>query len=159
MSKNLISLQFSEADLTAIDAALTALEEKLAGLISLQPSEIRALAKMGDKSEAFCRQTITILEQNRQVVPPSFNLEEALADVAAYDALRARTARLGRLLRRADDSVTALGSDIYAAALEGYSLLKVSGRSQGLEDLRKGLSMRFTKRRKADEEEPGPDAP
>ena len=36
MGKNLISLQFTEADLTAIDAALATLEEKFGGLISLE---------------------------------------------------------------------------------------------------------------------------
>jgi hypothetical protein len=55
MAQNLISLAFTDADLAAIDGALATLEEKLTALISLQPAEVRALAKMGDKSEAFCR--------------------------------------------------------------------------------------------------------
>lgn len=154
MAQNLISLTLSDADLTAIDGALATLEEKLATLISLQPDEVRALAKMGDKSEAFCRQTLTILEQNPQVVPPSLNLPEALNDLRAVDVLRPRLARLERLSKRADDTVIALGSDILTAALEGYALLRVSGKGQGLESLRQGLSARFAKNRRQPEPEP-----
>lgn len=154
MAQNLISLTLSDADLAAIDGALATLEEKLVPLISLQPDEIRALAKMGDKSEAFCRQTLTILEQNPQVVPPSLNVVEALADLRAVDHLRPRMARLERLSKRADDTVIALGSDILTAALEGYALLRVSGKGQGLESLRQGLSARFAKSRRAADPEP-----
>lgn len=155
MGRNLISLAFTPEDLDAVDAALALLEEKFVGLISLLPEQIRGLAKMGDKSEAFCRQTLAVLNQNRQVVPPSFDLAEALADLAAHEALRDRSLRLARLQRRMDDTVTALGSDIYSASLEGYTLLKVSGRSQGLEDVRKYLSTRFARRRKTDDDDEG----
>ena len=154
MAQNLISLTLSDADLAAIDGALATLEEKLVPLISLQPDEIRALAKMGDKSEAFCRQTLTILEQNPQVVPPSLNVVEALADLRAVDHLRPRMARLERLSKRADDTVIALGSDILTAALGAYALLRVSGKGQGLESLRQGLSARFAKSRRAADPEP-----
>lgn len=154
MAQNLISLILSDADLTAIDGALATLEEKLAPLISLQSDEVRALVKMGDKSEAFCRQTLTILEQNPQVVPPSLNLPEALNDLRAVDQLRPRMARLERLSKRADDTFIALGSDILTAALEGYALLRVSGKGQGLESLRQGLSTRFAKNRRTSEPEP-----
>lgn len=88
MAQNLISLALADADLAAIDGALATLEEKLGNLISLNPDEIRALAKMGDKSEAFCRQTLVVLDQNRQVVPPSLDLNEALTDLRTIDALR-----------------------------------------------------------------------
>lgn len=156
MAQNLISLAFTDADLAAIDGALATLEEKLTALISLQPAEVRALAKMGDKSEAFCRQTLMILEQNPQVVPPSMNLAEALADLRAVDTLRPRMARLDRLSKRADDTLIALGSDMLSSSLEGYALLRVSGKGQGLESLRQGLSARFSKtHRAATEPEPG----
>lgn len=157
MAQNLISLALADADLAAIDGALATLEEKLANLISLNPDEIRALAKMGDKSEAFCRQTLVVLDQNRQVVPPSLDLNEALTDLRTIDALRPRLARLERLSKRADDTLIALGSDVLTAALEGYALLRISGKGQGLESLRQGLSTRFAKNRRGTTE-PEPEA-
>lgn len=145
MTQNLMSLALSAEDLDAVDGALATLEARLAKLVALQPEERRGLTKMGDKSEAFCRQTLTVLEQNPQVIPPSFDLAEARADLAAVDVLRPRLARLQRLTERAGDSEMALGSDVMNAALEGYALLKVSGRNQGLEALRQALSARFGK--------------
>jgi hypothetical protein len=143
VSQNLISLTLSDADLLVIDEALSILETRFRGLLSLQPDERRALAKMGDKSEAFCRQTLTVLVQNPQVVPPSLDVSEATDDLRAIDTLRPRLARLKRLTERAEDTEMALGSDVMMAALEGYALLKVSGRNQGLDGLRQQLSSRF----------------
>ncbi|MGD0650625.1 MAG: hypothetical protein ABSA97_05740 [Verrucomicrobiia bacterium] len=42
---------------------------------------------IGDKSEAFCRQRLTVLAQNTGILPPNYNLAEAQADrqVCRYD--------------------------------------------------------------------------
>lgn len=153
--KNLVSLSFSTEDLAALDAALLVVEEKLAGLVSLTPPEVRGLAKMGEKSEVFCRSVLQVLEQNPQVVTQALGLAEANTDLAAVDALRPRLRRLKLLTTRGEDTLLALGADVMSAALEGYALLKVSGRSSGLEDQRRELgSRRFDRssRREEDEE-------
>lgn len=80
-------------------------------------------------------------------MPPSLELADAQADLLALDRLRPRLQRLRRLAERGDDSEVALGSDIMALSLEGYALLKVAGRNQGLEALRRELSGRFNKAR------------
>jgi len=153
MSQNLISLNLSAADYTEIDAALTTLEQKFAGLIDLATDERRSLTKMGDKSEAFCRQTLTVLAQNPQLVPPSLNLAEAQRDLVSLDALRSRTTRLQQLVGRAEDSEMALGSDVMSAALEGYALLRVMGKGSGLDNLRQGISSRFSRSARAPKSE------
>ena len=56
--------------------------------------------------------------------------------------------------KRGEDTEILLGSDIFSAALEGYALLKVSGKNHGLEDLRKGLSARFGRARRSAEPVP-----
>jgi hypothetical protein len=143
MRQNLVSLNLDDNTLTAIDVALDSLETAFVALIALNPEQRRSLARMGDKSEAFCRQTLNVLTLNPQIVPPGFDLAEAQNDMAALDRLRPRLMRLMRLTERADDSATALGSDLMTASLEGYALLKLSGRNQGLEGLRDALSARF----------------
>ncbi len=143
MTKNLMSLTLSADDLDAVDAALTTLEARLAGLISLRVETHCGMAKMGDKSEAFCRRTLAGLAQNPQIVPPGFDLTESLADLAAADALHPRLLRLRRLAERAEDSELALGCDVMVAALQGDALLKAAGRADGLEGLRQGLSARL----------------
>lgn len=150
MSQNLISMTLTEEDFADIDAALTLLEGKLSSLLDLPTDVRRGLSKMGDKSEAFCRQTLTVLAQNPQLIPASLDLAEAQRDLAALDALRSRTTRLRQLLGRAEDSEMALGSDVMSASLEGYALLKVLGKGSGLEALRKNMSARFARSASAD---------
>ena len=60
MSQNLISLNFTAEDIAAINAAITTLETKFAPLIELSVDERHGLNKMGDKSEAACRQTLIL---------------------------------------------------------------------------------------------------
>lgn len=140
MSQNLVSLNFSADDLAAIDDALTTLEQHFAKLMSLDANTKRGLTKMGDKSESFCRQTLTVLAGNTQLLPPSFNLAETQSDLAALEALRPRM--------KGDDTLLALGSDLMSASLEGYALLKVSGKGAGVEQLRQVLSARFNRSHK-----------
>jgi len=145
MSQNIACLNLTAADLTDIDAALGVIETRLAGLIALPTNQKISLKKMGPKSEAFCRQALHVLEQNPQIVPPNLGLADALADLNAIEQLRPRMVRLARVSERAFDTNLALGSDVMAAALEGYNLLKRSGKAEGLDSLRKELSARFAK--------------
>lgn len=154
MTQNVISIAFSEADLAAIDGALATLEEKFAGLVSLTNAEKRALSKMGTRAETFIRETLVGLELNPELVPPSLNLPEARADLAALDALRPRVARLKRLNSRGNDTLIAIGSDLDAVSRLGYKLVHVLGPALGLEDLRQGLSLRYARKRKAAETPP-----
>lgn len=145
MAQNLATLNLPESEWLAIDQSLADIEARLSGLTALNADQRRSVLRMGDKSEAFCRQTLEVLAQNPQVVPPSLTLAEAHADLAALDQLRPRLMRLQRLTERANDTDTALGSDVMRCALDGYALLKVSGRNQGLEGLRRDLGTRFSK--------------
>jgi hypothetical protein len=145
MTQNLITLNLSADQLAAVDRALFDLESQLTTLIALNVDQRRSLRRMGVKSEAFCRKTLSLLEQNPQVVPPSMALPNAQADLSSLDQLRPRVLRLKRLSERAVDTQIALGSDVMMTALQGYALLKVAGKNQGLEGLRRSLGAQFTK--------------
>jgi hypothetical protein len=145
MPQNLIQMTLTTDDLTAIDAAITTLETKLAGLIDLTPGQRRELTKMGDKSENFVRQTFVVARQNVAALPANFLLPEAENDIATLDKLRPRLANLTSLTERLNDTVVALGSDAMVAALEAYGLLKISGRGEGLDQLRQEMSARFAR--------------
>ena len=149
--QNLVSLNLSAQDLADVDGAIATLRRVFTSMIALRPGERRELYKMGDKSEMFCRQTLNVLAANPQIVPPNLGLAEAQADIAALDALRPRLLQLQQLVERAEDTETALGSDIIAVALEGYGLLKVSGKGEALKSARKELSARFAKSARAAE--------
>ena len=141
------SFRLNENKLLVIDECMDQLDEILADLIALDPMTRRRLFKMGDKSEAFCRQALTLLDQNRQVVPPSLELEEALEDLATIDLLRPRLKQVQRLAERMADTEMALGAEVAQAARKGYALLKVAGRNQGLDTLRGELAGRFRGRK------------
>ena len=157
MSQNLVDIDITTDALGAIDAALTALETSLAPLVALTPDQRQQLVKMGDKSEAFCRQAGHVFAENPGILPGAFDLPGYQRDMATLDALRPRLLRLGKLYQRAQDTDMALGSDLMTNALQGYAFLKVAGKGQGLDEMRKMLSARFT-RSHAGAGEPAPAA-
>lgn len=157
MSQNIIDITFEGEALADIDGALVTLNARLGGLVALDPVKRRRLHKMGDKSEAFCRLAVDVLTSNPQILPPTFDLAALQRDVEALDALRVRTVLVMRLYQRMLDTEMALGSDIMSNSVEGYQLLKLAGKSGGLDALRKQLSVRFKSKRargEPDEDEP-----
>lgn len=146
MTQNLVSLDFSADDIAAIDRALETLEAKFARFAVLTPEEIRHLTKMGDKSEAFCRQAAVVLEDNPKLIPPGFSVADMRQDITDLDLMRPRFLRLRELLEKVDSTEIALGSDIINAALEGYGYMKMGGKSAGLDGLRESMSVRYTRR-------------
>lgn len=141
--QTLVSLTLTAEQLDAVDAALGALETQLNGLIALSAPQRRSLRRMGEKSEAFCRQAVRVMQQNPQMVPANVAVAQAAASLDVLDQLRPRMIRLARLSERAADTDAALGSDAMTVALQGYSLLKLTGRTEGLEPLRRELRSRF----------------
>lgn len=157
MKQNLISLGLTDQQWTDLDTALTTVETLMGTFIDLTPDQRQDITKMGDKSEAFCRQCITVLAQNPGVLPGNFNLAELQADLANLDKVRVRLTRLQQATEKADDTEMALGSDIMVGCLEGYAQLKVSGLGAGLDELRRQMRVRFD--RPNDQDEPTPPAP
>ena len=145
MTQNLVDLDYTPDALAAIDAALAALEAGLAGLLALTPDQRQMLTKMGDKSEAFCRKADAVFGENLAILPANFDLPAYRRDLATMDALRPRLARLSKLSQRGDDTQMAVGSDLMTNALEGYAVLKVTGKGQGVDELRKMLATRFAR--------------
>ena len=142
MTQNLITLDFTDEWVATMDRAIEALEAVTAPFLSLTTEEVRRLVKMGDQTEQFCRQTALVLEQNQHVLPPTLDLADMKRDMAAYDALRPRLLRLKEVLARAEDTQMALGSDVMNAALAGYKLMKMFGKSEGLDALKSAIGPR-----------------
>jgi len=151
MTQNIVSLDLTDDQLQAVDAALTELETKLGGLIALSVPQKRSLRKMGEKSEAFCRQAMRLLAQNPELVPANVVAAGPVQDLATLDRLRPRLLRLTRLAERATDTDIALGSDVMVASLQVYGQLKLTGASEGLQSLRRDLGMRFARTSKPEE--------
>ena len=152
MTQDLLNLGISPEDWTAIDAALDTLEEKLgAKLLDLTVEQRSRLTKMGDSSEAFCRQSLIVGRQTVAKLPAdtAADLATEEADLADLDLLRPRLARLQSLNEKAEDSEMALGSDIMVFSLTLYGVLKAMGAGSGLDSLKAQMGARFARSPKA----------
>ncbi len=142
MTQNLMTLDLSGELVTTMDHGIEILEAVTAQFLSMTPDEVRRIVKMGDQTEQFCRQTALVLEQNKHVLPPTLDLEDMKRDMAAYELLRPRLLRLKEVLARVEDTQRALGSDVMTAALAGYKLMKMFGKSEGLDALKSAIGTR-----------------
>jgi hypothetical protein len=154
MAKNRYAFSLTDSQVSAAAEALGALETALSGLIALDNATRRGLTKMGQGSEVFCRRALGGLELNPQIVPPSLDLTSAVSKLDALDRLHPLVERLRRLAQRGADTQIAVGSDVMDAALEGYGLLKVSGKRQGLDGLYRDLAARWSKSKREPEASP-----
>lgn len=154
MNQNLVTLDLPVDTLAALDRAIEALETLTDKFVTLTPDEVRHLVKMGDQTEQFCRQTALVLEQNQQVLPPTFDLADMKRDMESYELLRPRALRLREVMARVDDTQIALGSDVITASLAGYKLMKMFGKSEGLDALKKAIGPRGGGKPGKDDPEP-----
>ena len=141
-----IAVRFTEEDLAAIDAALTQLDQRFARLVALDAKERRRLYKMGNKTEKFCREALTVLDKNRQLASPAMDLNGALSALRTIDELRPRTAQILRLAERMRDTSLALGAEVATTARQGYNAMGEHGDRHGLTGMRQTLAVRFKKR-------------
>ncbi len=155
--QNLVNLTLTETQIAAVNAALTTLETELTGLIALSEMDKRRMRKMGIKSESFSRQALQVISQNPQMIPANVPVNKAIADLKVLDQLRPVLTRLTSLCERGNDTDAALGNDIMTVALQAYGLLKLTGRSEGLESLRRDLSGRFSGGRRPSKPTDGPE--
>lgn len=155
MSQNLVDFQIDTSVLDPLDAAILQMENSLARLISLTPEQRRGLTKMGEKSEAFCRAALNVAQQHAVIMARDFDIEGFQRDQQTLDLLRPRILRIAHLYQRVTDTEMALGSDLMAAALEVYGVLKVAGKGKGLDEARRNLGARWRSSRQGAEEPEG----
>ena len=144
MGQNLASVHLHDAQWAAFDAAMTAMEQAAEPMLVVLGSEgRRRVVRMGDKSEAFCRRTYNAMRDNASLIPTTVDLDEMARDFASHNELTQRRLRLAQFMEKIRDTDIALGSDVMVAALTGYALLKLTGRTEGLDNLQRELGKRF----------------
>jgi hypothetical protein len=94
---------------------------------------------MGNTRRSFVEQTVPVANANSQVFPASFDLAEFNADMDIYHQLVPIMDAMKPVFEKLEDTMMALGSDLYAAGLEAYGYIKSAGKSQGLDALREQL--------------------
>lgn len=136
----------TEADIADLQAGLAAMAPLFAKMYALQAAHKQAVPKMGARSEAFCRETLSILEQNPQLVPPRLKLDEGLAELRKFELMSQVLLQMNRMRECVVDMHLEMRSKIMAVALDGYKLLKGNRGADGLRGLTEDLSGRFHRR-------------
>jgi hypothetical protein len=148
MADNRIDATLSQADRQDVLDAINTIRTKLPFLIDLTTEERRFLPKMGDKSQAFVTQALTVAEQNPDVLPRSFDVAEMRRDVELAEALRPVMTALTQLQELVEDTYLEIGSEAYTSALMIYSYMRAGGKGAALDEAASQLGQRFARKTK-----------
>ncbi len=146
MIQNKISATLSDEDAATVVAAINTIKQKLPFLIDLSPEERRSLPKMGDKSRGFVRAALTVAQQNPDILPRLFDVDEFARDVALEEKLARISGSFSKLAELLDDTLVAVGSDAYVAALTTYQCARIAGKGAGLDGQLDALGQRFARK-------------
>lgn len=146
MNSDLIKGELSNEQQRAILDLLWEIQEKMPFLIDLTIDERRSLPKMGDKSRAFVDQGLVLADQNPNILPRSFDIDEYRRDIQLAKQLEPVVLAMRQVMNRLEDSYIAVGSDAYSQTLLVYQAAKLAGKDGGLGQHLEGLSKRFARK-------------
>ena len=125
-----ISATVSDQAMAEIKGAIATIHAQLPFLINLTPDERRKRFKMGDKSLAFVRNSVTATQNTPDIVPGNFDIAEFNRDY--------------QLTETVDDTLLAIGSESMASSLLVYDYAKTTSRhSPGIKNVADQLGERF----------------
>lgn len=146
MAENRTAATIAETDVAAILQAIDTIKSRLPFLIDLSPEERQALPKMGDKSQAFVRKALDLVQQDISFMPRSFEVEPMEQDVALFDSLQTVALALNRLTESVNDTLVVAGNEAYTAALVVYKSAKDNGRGGALDGYLDEMGKRFARK-------------
>jgi len=122
MSENRISLKFTDAEITQINAAIQTLVSLLAPkLIALNAADKKRLSKISDDSIPFNEKVAQYVVSNPEFVPMFRTADEFLTDFSAFSQLRGFIRLLEQIFGNMEDTSMLAGSeaDEFARAYYG----------------------------------------
>lgn len=139
-----ISAALSEAQLQEIKAAIATIRSNMPFLISLTVDERRKRFKMGNKSLAFVSNSLSVTQNNPEVVPSNFDIAEFNKDYQLTVSLTEILTLLQQLTEEVDDTLLAVGSESMASSLLVYDYVKTAAKhAPGLKSVADQLGERF----------------
>ncbi len=124
-TKNTISIEIPEGELTAIREALNTLKTTLSPyLIALTPSERQTVPKMSDGTIPFVEKAMEYAREDAQFLPPFIEIGELEKDWNAVKNLIPVLRDFQQLESNLNDSVMMAGSEAYVGALSYYNSVK-----------------------------------
>jgi hypothetical protein len=146
MASNRINVTLNDGQNEQVKAALASIEQALPFLIDLSSDERSNMLKFGEKNRSFVVKALAVAEQNPEILPRGFALEEFQNDVHLVESLFALRLAIQTLADKIDDTYFAAGSEGYAAALLVYQYAKTHNLATGaLEGAIDDLGRRFVR--------------
>ena len=124
MSQNLISATLSSADAAQVQEDLADIKSKLSFLLSLAPSDVQGLMKVGNTFIPFLDLANQTVINHPEILPGVFDKEEFLRDYALFNALRPIVNQINELAESIQKTYIAVGSDTITASLDVYAAVK-----------------------------------
>ncbi|SEW09426.1 hypothetical protein SAMN05421841_0997 [Chryseobacterium wanjuense] len=122
---NLISLTFSESDLTTIDQALSSIENILLGkTINLTPEQRQQYGRIAEQNKLFVNMSKNYMEQYPQFVPVFLDKAEFDRDYSARQQIESRLQRLSSITEQLSDTKVLLDHDNYHNSITFYRNMK-----------------------------------
>lgn len=123
--ENLISVEFSNAELTKLDDAISIIESVLIGkTINLTPEQRQQYGSIAEQNKLFVNKAKGYMEQYPQYVPPFLDKAEYDKDYSARQQMESRMQRLNSLTEQFSDTKILLDFDNYHNSLTFYRNVK-----------------------------------
>ncbi|MGJ3249224.1 MAG: hypothetical protein ACFE0I_24510 [Elainellaceae cyanobacterium] len=146
MTINYVSGAINPEDRKEIMISIATIRAKMPFIVELGSKTKRALPKMGDKSRAFVHKALEVANSHPDHLPRSFDLDEMRRDIELFDVIYTIAMELNQLQAQVDDTLVAVGSDAYSAALQVYRHVKAHGEGAGMDSLIDDLGQRFDRK-------------
>ena len=122
---NLISITFTEAELTQLDTALASIAQVLQGkTINLTPEQRQQYGRIAEQNKLFVNKAKEYMEQHPAHVPNFVDKTEFDRDFLARTQIEGRMNQLAGLAEQLSDTKTLLDHDNYHNAITFYRNVK-----------------------------------
>jgi len=123
--ENLISIEFTTEELTALDTHLDGIQQVLAGkTVNLTPEQRQQYGSIGNQNKLIVDKAKNYMEQHPNWVPNFIDKTEFDKDYTARQQMEERTQRLQNLTQQLLDTKTLLDHDNYTNTLSFYRMMR-----------------------------------
>ena len=102
------------------------------------------------QAEFLKNKALEVAVSHQDRLPHTFDLDEMQRDVKLFDAIYRIAMEFNQLQAEIDDTLVAVGSDAYSAALQVYRHIKAHGEGVGMDSFVDDLGQRFDRKPRKD---------
>lgn len=144
--ENLISVQFTDAELKQMDDAFTIIEGVLQGkVINLSTKQRQLHGRVKYEMEVWVNKAVNYADKNPALLPTYVDKTELMTDFTTHGQLNPRIDRLETMLQGMLDTNLLLGTDLYNNLIAFYRSLREASKSNapGASSIYKDLRQQF----------------